>query len=235
MSDNYTTTAIILAAGSSNRFGENKLISTINNKAVLNISIEKFERAKLIDSIIIVSSKNMKPQIKEIIEKENYPKVRTIVLGGKTRQDSVRNALTYLDEKNLKCSYVAIHDGARPLVNSLDVDKCIQGAVKHRATALGVRPKDTIKNADAIYSKTIINTTPREALWAIQTPQCFEFSLILKAHLTALNNNFNTTDDLALVENMGIKPEVIEGDYKNIKITTPEDLSIATVLYNQTI
>lgn len=235
MTDNYSTTAIILAAGSSKRFGENKLLARIKDKTVLNLSIEKFEKAKLVDSIIIVTSKSIKSRIKEIIDQANYTKIRSIIIGGKTRQDSVRIALSFITENGYKCSYVAIHDGARPLVNSNDIDKCIQGSVKYKATALGVRPKDTIKNAENSYSKTIICTMPREALWAIQTPQCFEYDLILNSHLKAHRDNFGTTDDCALVEVMGIKPEVVEGDYKNIKITTPEDLLIATIFYEQTI
>lgn len=230
MSENYSTTGIIMAAGSSKRFGQNKLLALLNNKPVFVHALEAFEGSKLINSIIIVTSEAIKSTVTSIVKEYDITKVKTIIQGGKTRQDSVRNALEFINKNEIKCLYVVIHDGARPLVTSKDIDRCIQGAVKFRATTLGIRPKDTIKESNTPYSKTIKSTTPRELLWVIQTPQAFEFDLIYDAHQTALKNNFISTDDCALVEQLGVNPEVIEGSYINLKITNPEDIKIASVL-----
>ncbi|MEW5821740.1 MAG: 2-C-methyl-D-erythritol 4-phosphate cytidylyltransferase [Cyanobacteriota bacterium] len=232
MTENYATTGIILAAGSSKRFGQNKLLAQLNDKPVLAYSLEAFENSSFVNSIILVTSESIKKTVATVARNYNITKLKNIVIGGKTRQESVKNALEYLVKHNIKCLYVAIHDGARPLVTSKDIDNCIQGAVKHKATTLGIRPKDTIKQTENPYSKTVKSTTPRELLWVIQTPQAFEFDVIYQAHEAAMKNNFNSTDDCALVEKQGIKPEIIEGSYKNLKITNPEDIDIASVFLN---
>lgn len=227
---NYSTTGIVLAAGSSKRFGENKLLAKLNGKPVVQYSLEEFQNAGFINSIIVVTSESVKTEVTDIVEKENLDKVKNVISGGKTRQHSVRNALYFLKKHKLKCSYVAIHDGARPLIKAKDIDKCIQGAVKYKATTVGIRSKDTIKQSETPFSKTIKTTCPRELLWVIQTPQAFQYDLIYEAHASAEKNKFNSTDDCALVEKYGIQPEIIEGDYRNLKITTPEDIKIASVL-----
>ena len=230
MPETYSTTALIMAAGSSKRFGENKLVANINYKPVIIHTIESFEKSSFISAVIVITSENIKSNLTDLIASYKIKKVKNIIIGGKTRQESVKNGLDFLKNNMLKCSYVAIHDGARPLINHKDIDKCIQGAVKNRACALGIRPKDTIKKSDSPFSKTIVETIPRELLWAIQTPQVFEYDLIYEAHQIALKDHFQTTDDCSLVERIGIKPTIIDGSYMNIKITTPEDLDIAEVL-----
>ena len=233
MSENYATTGIVLAAGGSKRFGQNKLLAMINKKPVLVYSLLAFEKASFVNSVIIVTSENIKSTVKLLVEEYNLLKVKNIILGGKTRQESVRNALLFIKDNDIICPYVAIHDGARPLVMHKNIDQCIQGAVKHKAVALGMRPKDTIKQSNSAFSKTIHSTPPRDHLWAIQTPQAFDFDLIYEAHIKAYKNGFVSTDDSALVENIGVNPEIIEGDYRNLKITTPEDIDIAAVLLKE--
>lgn len=219
-----------MAAGSSDRFGSNKLLAKLKDKPVLAYSLEAFERSDLVKSVIVVTSENIIDDVSKIIDNYKLVKVKNTVLGGKTRQDSVRNALSFIKENNFDCSYVVIHDGARPLINFTDIDNCVQSAIKYKATTLAVKPKDTIKMADCSSMRTIISTLPRELLWAVQTPQAFLFNLVYKAHMTALKDNFVSTDDCALVERAGIKPIIIESNYRNLKITTPEDLIIADVL-----
>jgi 2-C-methyl-D-erythritol 4-phosphate cytidylyltransferase len=230
MTENYATTGIIMAAGSSKRFGQNKLLADINGTPVLAHAIEGFEKSSFISSIIVVVSESIKSSVLKIVKDYEFQKIKSIIQGGKTRQESVKNALDFIKENEISCSIVVIHDGARPLVNHKNIDRCIQGAVKNRAATLGIRPKDTIKQSDSPFSKVIISTPKRELLWAIQTPQAFEFELLYEAHEIAVKNGYSSTDDCALVENVGIKPVVIEGDYRNLKITTPEDLDIAEVL-----
>jgi 2-C-methyl-D-erythritol 4-phosphate cytidylyltransferase len=232
MVESYSTTGIIMAAGSSKRFGQNKLLASIAGKPVLLYAIEAFEEASLVHSVIIVASDNIKSAVNKLVKDHELSKVKSIVLGGKSRQESVKNALNFLKNNDIRCSYVVIHDGARPLVNPKNIDKCIQGAVKNKAATLGIRPKDTIKQSDTPFSKYIVSTPKRELLWAIQTPQAFEYNLLYEAHESAIKEGFVSTDDCALVENIGVNPLIIEGDYRNLKITTPEDLAIAEVLNN---
>lgn len=228
----YTTTAIIMAAGSSKRFGDNKLLAKIGQIPVLVHTIRAFQSSSFVTTIMIVTSEVMKPVITKLIKEYSLDIVSDIIIGGKERQDSVYNAIEFIHQKKLDCSYVVIHDGARPLVNPKDIDKCIQGAVKSKATTLAVRPKDTIKQAESAFSTTLKTTIPRETLWLIQTPQAFDYTLIYEAHERAKKNHILSTDDCALVENAGVKPLAIEGSYKNIKITTPEDIIVANVLLN---
>jgi 2-C-methyl-D-erythritol 4-phosphate cytidylyltransferase len=234
MTENYATTGIILAAGSSKRFGQNKLLANIDTKPVLLHAIKAFQDSAFIHSIILVISESIKTSVAKMVRTSDLDKVKNIVFGGKTRQESVKKALDFLKQNDISCSYVVIHDGARPLLDPKLIDKCIQGAVKHKAVALGIRPKDTIKQADTPFSKTIVSTPKRELLWAIQTPQAFQFDLIYEAHEKAINEGYTSTDDCALVENIGVNTVVVEGDYRNLKITTPEDISIAEFLYNNT-
>lgn len=219
-----------MAAGSSKRFGQNKLLADISGKPVIIHAIKAFEESDFINSIIIVTSEALKTTLAILIKEYNLKKVKAIIVGGKTRQESVKNALDFIKDNEISCPYIAIHDGARPLIEAKYIDNCIQGAVKHRATTLAIRPKDTIKQSETPYSKVISNTFKRELLWAIQTPQAFEFDLLYTAHMKALKDGFSSTDDCALVENMGVQPVIIEGDYRNLKITTPEDIAIASVL-----
>ncbi|MCX7845778.1 MAG: 2-C-methyl-D-erythritol 4-phosphate cytidylyltransferase [Dictyoglomaceae bacterium] len=212
---------IILAAGKGKRFGkDNKLLQDLMGKPVIYYSIYILEKVSEIDNIVIVSDREKKDLLEELIKEWRFKKVKDIIEGGKERQDSVYNALKFFSFYN----YVLIHDGARPFITEKLVKKIIQEGIEKKAVISGIPVKDTIK---LISSMKVEKTLPREKLWQIQTPQFFEYSLILKAHEKAREDNFYGTDDGVLVERLNYPVYIIEGEPWNIKITTKEDLDLA--------
>lgn len=211
---------IILAAGKGERFGkEDKLLQDLMGKPVIYYSIFILEKVNEIDDIVIVSNKEKIDLLKDLVKKWDFKKVKDIIEGGKERQDSVYNALKSYSYYN----YVLIHDGARPLITEELVKKVVQEGIEKRAVISGIPVKDTIK---LISSMKVEKTLPREKLWQIQTPQFFEYSLILKAHEKAREDNFYGTDDGILVERLDYPVYIVEGEPWNIKITTKEDLEL---------
>lgn len=214
-------TAIIAAAGSSSRMnGINKLLFKIDGTPVIARTIEKFNSNDNINEIIVSAKSSDIKTIKRIVSDYNFTKVIAIVDGGDTRAESVKNSVSASSNKT---EYFAIHDGARPLITESVINETINNAIKHRAAVAGVRVKDTIK----IVSDGFIESTPeRSGLWAVHTPQIFEKSLYLNAIANAENCELEITDDSMLVEMLGIKVFMVNDEYSNIKITTPDDLSI---------
>lgn len=225
---NQYVSAIIAAAGMSNRMGSNinKQFISVDNKPILAHTIDKFEKCKYVDEIIVVAREDeIEYCRKEIVRRYNFNKVTKIVRGGKERQDSVYNGLLALDER---CDIVLSHDGARPFVKIENIVDSIKSAFEYGACVVGVPVKDTIK---VVGDKGNITNTPnRDLLWAAQTPQCFKKSIIMEGYKKAIEDGFMGTDDAGLVERLGIEVKMIMGSYENIKITTPEDLIIAESL-----
>lgn len=225
MFKNYYVSVIIAAAGMSNRMGSkiNKQFIAIDNKPILAHTVEKFEKCKYIDEIIIISKEEEVEYCKrEIVKKYGFKKVSNIVRGGKERQDSIYNGIMAL---NHKTNIVLTHDGARPFVRMESIKEGIQGVIDHGACVVGVPVKDTIK---VVSDEENVHHTPkRSLLWAAQTPQCFWFDLLKKGYENAIKEGIQGTDDSSLVEKTGQKIKMIMGSYDNIKITTPEDLIIA--------
>lgn len=222
--DQYIS-VIVAAAGMSNRMGSkiNKQFISINNKPILAHTLEKFERCKYIDEIIVVAKEDEIDYCrKEIVRRYNFNKVSKIVRGGKERQDSVYNGILALNER---ADIVLSHDGARPFVKMENIIDGIKGAFKHGACVVGVPVKDTIK---VVGDGDIIDETPnRDMLWAAQTPQCFKKEIILEGYRRAIEDSYVGTDDSSFAERLGIDVKMIMGSYENIKITTPEDLIVA--------
>jgi 2-C-methyl-D-erythritol 4-phosphate cytidylyltransferase len=226
------TTAIVLAAGQGKRMNSKvpKQYLLINNKPVLYYSLKAFEDS-LIDDIVLVTGKDDEQYCqKEIIEKYGFNKIRTIAEGGKERYHSVYNGIKAI---NWDCSYVFIHDGARPFVDNDIIGRAYEEVKKSRACIVGMPVKDTIKISDA--NGYVADTPSRSLVWQIQTPQTFERKLITAAYDKLILNEDRLisdgvaiTDDAMVVEyfeNVPIK--LVQGTYENIKITTPEDLKIA--------
>ena len=215
--------AIILGAGKGNRMklGYNKQFLELRNEPIIIRNIRTFENHCEIDGIYIVASKEEVDKFKNLLNEYNFKKIKGIIEGGKERSDSVLNGLRGIDE----CDIVLIHDGARPFVSEEIISEGIKYAKKYGAAAPGVKVKDTIKqiNKDGFS----IGTVDREVLTSIQTPQCFKYKDILKAHEFAKENNIILTDDTSAIETLGIHSYVYSGDYNNIKITTAEDIAIA--------
>lgn len=215
---------VIVSAGRGSRMKAdiNKQFLKLQNKEVIAHTIDKFYNNENIGEIIVVVREDEAEFFKiNIIEKYGYKNIK-IAFGGSERQDSVYNGLKMVDEN---CKIVLIHDGARPFVNNETIDSAIESAKENKCVIVGVPVKDTIKVIDE--NNNVCDTPDRSTLWSIQTPQVFDYSLIMKAHEKAREDNYYGTDDSMLMEYFGQKVKVVEGSYNNIKITTPEDLKIS--------
>lgn len=231
------TIAIIAAGGQGKRIAgvhpegihpEGKLpkqFLMLKDKPILAHTVDKFERCGLINEIILVVPQDYLGYCsRAIVDQYGFNKVRKVICGGKERQDSVYLGLKACPNN---ASIVVIHDGVRPLISSDKISESIKICEEKRAVVLAVPVKDTVKKVEQNH---IVITLDRSKLWLTQTPQTFEYKLILDAYKKAEEDNFVGTDDSALVERLGYEVTILEGDYKNIKITTAEDLTIAEKL-----
>ena len=221
------TTAIILAAGSGKRMNTkvHKQYLLLKGKPVLYYSLKEFEESSIDDIILVVGAGEIDFCRKEIVEQYGFKKVRAIVEGGKERYHSVYEGL----KATSATDYVLIHDGARPFVSQIIIDRALHAVCEYKACVVGMPVKDTIKIVD---EETFAKETPsRSNVWQVQTPQAFSYSLIYDAYTKLLaQEDTAITDDAMVVERMTeCKVKLIEGSYQNIKITTPEDLLIAEV------
>ena len=220
-------TAIVLAAGSGKRMNSkvHKQYLIIQDRPVLYYSLKAFEDSAVDEIVLVVAKGEEKFCRKEIVDKYGISKVKAIVEGGKERYHSVFEGLKQTSDAD----YVLIHDGARPFVNQDIIRRCMQEVQKYQACVVGMPVKDTIKIADEEgYAK---QTPDRKNVWMIQTPQTFSYALIYEAYEEMLKTEDTAiTDDAMVLERIkGKKSKLIEGSYRNIKITTPEDLLIANV------
>lgn len=215
---------IIAAAGNSTRYGtgKSKQFLILDNTPVLIKSIQAFEEIDDVNEIIVTARKQDFEVIEDFIAQYGVRKVKHIVEGGATRQDSIYAAVEKVDEK---ADLIAVHDGARPLIKREVIESVIQKADEVDAAACAVPVKDTIKIIDS--SGKIVTTPERASLRAVQTPQIFRFSLYKEAIEKAVSEGKQYTDDCQLVESMGYPVYLVDGDYENIKITTPDDLLVA--------
>ena len=176
MIDKRKVTAIILVAGNSTRYGQNrnKNFEKVNNKSIMEYSLEEFKKNKYIDDIIIAVKENETQNVQKLIEEKTVKNIK-IVIGGKTRKESVYNCIN-----NTNSDIVIIHDGARPVIKQEYIDECIENVDKSQGVTIGVKSKDTIKITDD--NNILVNTTKRSNTWIIQTPQCFDREILLKMH-----------------------------------------------------
>ncbi|MDD2690132.1 MAG: 2-C-methyl-D-erythritol 4-phosphate cytidylyltransferase [Candidatus Omnitrophica bacterium] len=217
--------AIVLAAGRGERFNSriSKTLIKINSKPLIVYSLITLSRHPYIRDIIVVVNTANKKGIAMAIKDYAIKKIKAIVPGGRERQDSVRLALSAIDNRT---DLVLIHDAVRPFIDKAVVSSTIEQARKSSAAITGVPVKATIKELKTDY--TVARTLDRNKLWEIQTPQVFKKGLILEAYKKY--GKFAATDDSMLAEKLGVKVRVIKGSYFNIKITTPEDLIIAQAI-----
>jgi 2-C-methyl-D-erythritol 4-phosphate cytidylyltransferase len=210
--------AIITAGGTSSRFGNtNKLLEQINGKEIIKYTIDAFLEAGIED--IVVCANFSDRLLRYVLA--GFP-VR-VIEGGATRQESVYNGLQAVD-----CDYVLIHDGARPMISPEIIKKTMEKVVEKKAVSVMTKTIDTIKKVDE--SGKIITTIDRSQLYNTQTPQAFELSLIKEVHEKFKGQSF--TDDAGMVEEFGKDVYIVEGDYRNIKVTTKSDLALAEVYLN---
>lgn len=217
--------AIILAGGKGKRMGSaiSKQFIDIKGKPIIYYTLKKFSENKKIDNIIVVLPEDEVKYFKENILKKYELRINKIVIGGKERQDSVYNALKSL--KNSSTDIVLIHDGARPFISERIINEGIKFAEIYGAAAPGVMPKDTIKVKNE--KNFSVDTPNRANLVSIQTPQVFKFDEILECHEKIRYNGEMVTDDTMVVEKYGYSAYLYDGEYTNIKVTTPEDLILA--------
>jgi len=218
--------ALIPAAGMGKRMGAgiNKQYLMLNEKPIVAHTITLFENAPFVDDIYLIIPEPEIPYCREhIVERYGFTKVRRIVPGGAERQNSVLNGLRAIADAR-DDDLVLIHDGVRPFVPVHVLERALEVARSHDGALVAVPAKDTIK---IVTDGIIRETPPRESLWLAQTPQAFRYGVIRAAHEIAEAEGFLGTDDAMLVERLGKDIHVVLGDYRNIKITTPEDLMLA--------
>ncbi len=222
-------TAIVLAAGSGSRMNQKKekQFLLLDGKPVLYYSLRTFE-ASIVDEIILVTKeKDIDYCRQEIVEKYGFTKVRRIVSGGKERYDSVQRGLKAADKRN---NIIMIHDAARPFVTNRMILDSISAARRYKACTVAVPVKDTIKVVDEYEFG--VETPDRSTLYIIQTPQTFDRGLLREAYeRLRISGDKDITDDTMIVERyLDQRVKMVEGSYKNIKITTPEDMPVAEAL-----
>jgi len=218
---------VVVAAGKGTRMGGNinKQFVEIAGIPVIVRTLMAFEKCPSIHNIIVVINNHDRERCESLVREYGISKVSNFVEGGLTRQNSVFNGLQAI---TAYCRVVLIHDGARPFVDQETIENCIKAAGEYGACCAAVPVKDTIKIVDKdCYAH---KTPDRKELWAVQTPQAFDYRLILKAHQKALEDGFDATDDAMLVERMGKKIKMVMSNYYNIKITTNEDLIFAEAI-----
>lgn len=196
---------------------DSKLLLKINGKTVLERSVNAFLNISDVDEVIVVAREKDIPAFSDILTDERV----SFVVGGDTRQQSVMNAVDLIDD----CELIIIHDGARPLIKSVDIENTIRAAKENKAAAVGVFVKDTVKVVDK--NGFVVSTPDRSTLFAVQTPQIFDFELYRNAAQNAREKGLDFTDDCQLVESFNQKVKTVVGSYSNIKITTPDDIVLA--------
>ena len=222
MINNQKVGAIIAAAGRGERMGGvDKMFAPLAGKPVLAWVVDTFQKCPLVDQIVVVLAEHHLERGKKLALEQGWSKVTDICSGGQRRQDSVAAGLRQLKD----CHWVIIHDGARPLVTEALIESGLEAARETGAAVAAVPVTDTIKLASD--DGFILGTPPRHSLQAVQTPQVFRFDIITEAHRRAEGM---ATDDALLVERLGYRVKLYMGSYDNIKITTPSDLALATML-----
>lgn len=217
--------AIIVAAGSSKRTGFDKLLADLGGWPVIKRTIDAFENCPDINEIILITNEERLKAIERLVHEECYLKITHIIHGGAERHQSVWHGLQDL---NPQSSYVAVHDGARPLITPAQITRCIEAAKQHGAAASAAPITDTVKRADA--AKRVSAHVEREDLWAMETPQVFETSLLKHAYEKIIAAGQTVTDEVSAIERLGHPIQLVPNETPNPKITFAEDLKTAAKL-----
>ncbi len=213
--------AVVVGGGLSQRMGRDKILMSLGGKPVIAWSMDVLQKCGSVDSIVLVLHKDIISAGRKLVSNSRWSKLNTICEGGERRQDSVKNGLAAVSH----CDYVLIHDGARPFITEKLINDGLKAVEETGAAVAAVDVKDTIKQVDD--SGIVRKTLQRDAHKAVQTPQVFRFDLINKSYEIA-GGEF--TDDAAVAERAGYRVKLYQGDYENIKITTPEDMLMAEII-----
>lgn len=221
-----TCGVVIVAAGSASRMrGIDKVMAPVGGEPMILHTVRAFQNCDAISEIVVVTREDLILPITALCKA--LPKVRAVVVGGSSRQESVHLGLNALSDK---VKLAAVHDGARPLVSWQVIDRVARAANTYGAAAPAVPVKDTVK----VVQGGVVTATPdRDTLRAVQTPQIFDFDLLRAALKKARQENAQVTDDCSAVERLGMKIKIVEGDERNIKVTTPLDLRLAELLMEE--
>lgn len=218
--------AVIVAAGTASRMGGiDKVMAPIQGEPMIARTVRQFQNCDAISEIVIVTREDLIVPITNLCK--DMDKVTVVVVGGKSRQESVNLGLNSLSKK---VKLAAVHDGARPLITWQVIDRAVRAANTYGAAAPAIPVKDTIKVVEGYVVK---NTPDRDTLRAIQTPQVFDFDMLRGALKKATEDGAAVTDDCSAVERLGLTVKIVEGDERNIKVTTPMDLKIAEMLLEE--
>ncbi len=218
-----TCGVVIVAAGSATRMGGiDKVMAPLGGEPMIARTVQAFQNCDAISEIVIVTREDLILPITGLCK--DMPKVTAVVAGGKSRQESVHLGLNALSDK---VKLAAVHDGARPLITWQVIDRVVRAANTYGAAAPAIPVKDTIK---VVEGRVVKNTPDRASLFAVQTPQVFDFDLLRGALRKAELDGAAVTDDCSAVERMGMAVKIVEGDERNLKVTTPMDLKIAELL-----
>ena len=218
--------AVIVAAGNASRMGGiDKVMAQLGGEPMVKRTVRTFQNCEAISTIVIVTRENLILPITELCRE--FDKVTAVVTGGNSRQESVQRGLDALGNQ---VKLAAIHDGARPLITYEVIDRTVRAAHSYGAAAPAIPVKDTIKTVEGGLVK---NTPDRSKLRAVQTPQIFDYDLLRGALKKAYEEGAEVTDDCSAVERLGMKVKLVEGDERNIKVTTPMDLKIAEMLLEE--
>ena len=218
--------AVIVAAGTASRMGGiDKVMASLGGEPMILRTVRTFQNCDAIREIVIVTREDLLTTIMDLCA--NFDKVKAVVVGSSSRQESVQAGLNVLS-KNTKL--VAVHDGARPLITWQVIDRAVRAANSYHAAAPAVPVKDTVK---VVKGGVVAMTPERSTLQAIQTPQVFDLSLLRAALKKAATDGTAVTDDCSAVENMGMSVKIVAGDERNLKVTTPMDLKIAQMLLEE--
>jgi len=214
--------AIIVAAGSSQRMGFDKLLALLGDRPVLAHTIDAFERTKSVDEIILVARAERVVEFEELVRQHAFKKVRSVIAGGELRHDSVRAGLERVSEH---ASHAAVHDAARPLVAPEQIERVFELARVHGGAALAEPITNTLKRADV--NGVVTGGVGRDNLFAMQTPQIFACDLLKRAYAAIAADNLAVTDEVSAVEHIGAKVVLLPNEEWNVKITYPRDLLLA--------
>ena len=218
--------AVIVAAGSASRMGGiDKVMAPLNGEPMIARTVRAFQNCDAISEIVVVTRQDLILPITSLCAQMD--KVQAVVAGGSSRQESVHLGLNALSDK---CKLAAIHDGARPLISWQVIDRVVRAANTYGAAAPAIPVKDTIK---VVQGGVVKETPDRASLQAVQTPQVFDFDILRGALKKAKQDGAQVTDDCSAVERMGMAVKIVEGEERNLKVTTPLDLKIAQLLLEE--
>jgi 2-C-methyl-D-erythritol 4-phosphate cytidylyltransferase len=214
--------AIIVAAGSSQRMGFDKLLALLGHRPVLAHTIDAFERTAPVEEIILVARTERVAEFEELVRQHAFKKVRCVIPGGEQRHDSVHAGLASVSRD---ATFVAVHDAARPLVTPEQIERVFELARTHGGAALAEPITNTLKRADE--NGVVTGGVVRENLFAMQTPQIFARHLLKQAYAAIAADNLSVTDEVSAVEHLGAKVVLLPNEEWNVKITYPRDLVLA--------